>query len=152
MTGVFDIDCRAGALPGGRVSTGRFRKISLCFALLAARLAGQTTDTSLFRVLLLPANEVPAVNSTARGVADIAANVMRDSSGQIVSGSLDILLRTTLPAAVTATGLNLHNAVSGKRRWWRFRAALRHRIPAHCRAGRTRCGSRPSSDRRTRRG
>ncbi len=89
-------------------------KVSLCLALLAAAARAQSADTTLFRAVLLPANEVPAINNGGRAVADIQASVMRDSGGQIVSGSLDVLLRTTLVAANTATGLNFHNAAAGQ--------------------------------------
>ena len=52
----------------------------------------QTADTALFRAVLLPSSEVPAVsNLNARGVADISLNVVRDPSGQIISGTVDIL-------------------------------------------------------------
>jgi uncharacterized protein (TIGR03437 family) len=71
-------------------------------------------DSTLFRAVLLPANELPALNNASRGVADIVASAVRDSSGQITSGTVDVLLRTTLPAADTATGLNLHNAPTGQ--------------------------------------
>lgn len=89
-------------------------KISLCLALLAGSVSAQTADTVIFRAVLLPANEVPAINNAARGVADVVASAVRDASGQIVSGSVDVLLRVTLPAAITATGLNLHNGTAGQ--------------------------------------
>jgi uncharacterized protein (TIGR03437 family) len=74
----------------------------------------QTAETTVYRAILLPSNEVPALNNTARGIADVVTSVVRDGGGQIVSGNIDILLRTTLTAANTATGLNLHNGIAGQ--------------------------------------
>ena len=74
----------------------------------------QTADTAIYRAILLPANQVPAINNSARGIADIVTSVVRDATGQIVSGNIDVLLRTTLAAANTATGLNLHNGIAGQ--------------------------------------
>ena len=82
--------------------------------LLASPLLAQTSDTSFFRAILLPSNEVPALNNNSRGIADVIASAVRDSSGTIVSGTIDVLLRTTLPAANTATGLNLHNGIGSQ--------------------------------------
>src|SRR5690242_1440996 len=67
--------------------------------LLAVAAWGDTAETAIFRVVMLPASEVPAVNSTTRGTADILASVVRDNSGQIVSGTVDILARVTFAAA-----------------------------------------------------
>ena len=77
-------------------------------------LFSQSADSTFFRAILLPANEVPALNNNSRAVADIIASAVRDPSGNIVSGTVDVLLRTTLPAANTITGLNLHNAAGSQ--------------------------------------
>ena len=82
--------------------------------LLSAPLFSQSADTTAFRAVLLPGNEIPALNNASRAVADVLASVVRDASGNILSGSIDVLLRTTLPAANTITGVNLHNAPSGQ--------------------------------------
>uniref|UniRef100_Q01ZX6 CHRD domain containing protein n=1 Tax=Solibacter usitatus (strain Ellin6076) TaxID=234267 RepID=Q01ZX6_SOLUE len=92
----------------------RIMKLGPCFLLISAIAMAQSGETVVFRALLLPASEVPAINNSARGVADVVTSVVRDSSGQIVSGNIDILLRTALAAANTATGLNLHNAGAGQ--------------------------------------
>jgi uncharacterized protein (TIGR03437 family) len=89
-------------------------RISLCLVFVAGTLMAQTADTAFLRAVLLPANEVPAINNAARGVADVIASAVRDPTGQIVSGSVDVLLRVTLPASVVATGLNLHNGTAGQ--------------------------------------
>jgi uncharacterized protein (TIGR03437 family) len=81
--------------------------------LVAAALAAQTADTAYFRAVMLPSNEVPAANVTATGVADLIAHVVRDSSGQIISGTVDFLVRTNFAAANTATGLHIHTGAAG---------------------------------------
>jgi uncharacterized protein (TIGR03437 family) len=78
--------------------------------LLSAPIYAQSADSTYFRAILLPSNEIPSINNASRGIADVVASAVRDSAGNIVSGAIDVLLRTTLPAANTATGLNLHNA------------------------------------------
>jgi uncharacterized protein (TIGR03437 family) len=85
-----------------------------CFLIICTAAMAQTAETSICRAILLPANEVPAINNPARGIADVVTSVVRDTTGQIVSGNIDVLLRTTLAAANTATGLNLHNGVAGQ--------------------------------------
>lgn len=86
----------------------------LCLCLFHAALCAQTAGTAVFRAILLPGNEVPAINTNARGVVDVAASVVRDNSGQIISGTVDILARVTFAASVTATGLFIHPGAAGQ--------------------------------------
>jgi uncharacterized protein (TIGR03437 family) len=91
--------------------------VNRVFAYLLLHSAGlfaQTADTAFFRVVMLPTNEIPLVNSATRGTADILANVVRDSSGQIVSGTVDILARVTFAAAATATSLDIRSGTTGQ--------------------------------------
>src|SRR5579883_2122594 len=84
------------------VTTMMFR--ALCFSLvLGLPLAAQTAETAFFRAVLLPSNEVPPVSGGNRGVADLFASAVRDASGQIVSGTLDFLVRPTFTATATVT-------------------------------------------------
>src|SRR4051812_2564512 len=99
------------------------RTLGLCLLFSGALLA-QTAETQIFRAILLPANEVPAVNNSARGIADVVVNAVHDPSGAVVSGTVDVYLRTTLAAVVTATGLNVHNAVAGQTAPVMFSAGL----------------------------
>src|SRR6476620_7729776 len=87
-------------------------KIAACLFLFSSALFAQTADTLYFRAMMLPTNEVPATSANATGVADILAHVIRDSSGQIVSGSVDFLLHVNFAAAATATGLHIHSGDS----------------------------------------
>ena len=84
----------------------------VCLFLFSAALSAQTAETAIFRAVLLPGSEVPPVNTNARGTVDILASVVRDNSGQIVSGTVDFLARVTFSAAVTATGLFINNGTS----------------------------------------
>ena len=87
-------------------------KIAACLFLFSSALLAQTADTLYFRAVMLPTNEVPATTANATGVADILAHVVKDSSGQIVSGSVDFLLHVNFAAAATATGLHIHSGDS----------------------------------------
>jgi hypothetical protein len=86
----------------------------ICLCLFPAALLAQTAGTTVFRAILLPNNEAPAVNTNARGVVDVVASVVRDNTGQIVSGAVDVLARVTFAASVTATGLFIHGGPPGK--------------------------------------
>ena len=74
----------------------------------------QSVETQIFRALLLPANEVPAVSGTSRGTADIFVSLVHDSSGQVVSATVDLLTRVTLSAAANATGLGIWSGNPGQ--------------------------------------
>src|SRR6266852_1481575 len=82
--------------------------------LCCAGLFAQTADTVFFRVVMLPTNEAPPVNSAPRGTADIIASGVRDSSGQIVSGTVDILAKVTFAAVTTAIGLDIRSGATGQ--------------------------------------
>src|SRR6266496_2383885 len=89
------------------------RKLATLLCVFASAVFAQTADTIYFRAVMLPSNEVPAVNSTATGVADLVAHIVRDSSGQVVTGTVDFLIHTKFPADVTATGLHIHSGAAG---------------------------------------
>jgi uncharacterized protein (TIGR03437 family) len=100
-------------------------RTALLLLLWNSVLLAQTADTALFRALLLPSSEVPAVNNlNARGVADISVNVVRDPSGQIVSGTIDILARVAFPGIVPATGLGIWSGPLGQNGTLAFNTAL----------------------------
>src|SRR5205807_852534 len=72
-------------------------------------LLAQTAAVACFGAVMLPGNEVPAVNQNVKGMADMIAHVIRDSSGQITSGTVDFLIRTSFDKDKTATGLHIHS-------------------------------------------
>ena len=90
------------------------RKLAFCLTVFAAALAAQTAETAYFRGVMLPTNEVPAVPFNATGTATLIAHVVRDATGQIVSGSVDFQVKASLPSAITATGLHIHNGPAGQ--------------------------------------
>ncbi len=87
-----------------------------CAALLLAGATGALADTAQtipFLTQLLPANEVPAITDTSTGTVIVYAHVIRDNAGNITSGSVDFDVSTRFSAAVTVTGLHIHNAAAG---------------------------------------
>jgi uncharacterized protein (TIGR03437 family) len=85
------------------------RKVAVCLCLFGSALFAQTADVAYFRAVMLPSNEVPATTITAKGVADIAAHVVRDSSGQIIGGTVNFLVHVNFAADNTAVGLHIHS-------------------------------------------
>ncbi len=88
-------------------------KVACCLFVMSAALTAQTAETAYFRGVMLPGNEVPATTANATGVADLVAHVVRDSSGQIVNGTVDFLLHVNFASAATATGLHIHEGAAG---------------------------------------
>src|SRR5450759_3262077 len=83
------------------------------FAFAALGLA-QTAESIPFRAVLSPANEVPAVTDfAASGAATIWLHVIRDSSGQVTSGSVDFRASYSFPGAVSITGMHIHKGAAG---------------------------------------
>ncbi len=89
------------------------RKVSACLLLFAGALCAQTADIAFFRAVLSPANETPPVDLNAKGVGDVIVHMVRDSSGTIVSGSVDFIAHATFPADVTLTGMHIHSGAAG---------------------------------------
>jgi uncharacterized protein (TIGR03437 family) len=106
-----------------------WRPAALLFLLTSVSLA-QTAETSIFRAILLPASETPAVtNLNAKGVADVTVSVTRDASGQISSGTVDVLARVTFPAAATGIGLGIWAGNPGQTGVLTFNTALSAKSP-----------------------
>src|SRR5437016_7995014 len=90
-----------------------------CVGLLLAYASGAMADTAQtipFLTQLLPANEVPAITDTSSANAIVWVHVVRDSGGNIISGSVDFDVSTKFSAAVTVSGLHIHNAPAGSSR------------------------------------
>lgn len=71
-------------------------------------------ETYIYQAVLSPANEVPAINSTASGVATVLLHVVRDAAGNVESASTDFLVAHTHPADATVTGLHIHRGAAGE--------------------------------------
>ena len=77
-------------------------------------LSAQTADTAYFQGTMLPGNEAPPiVGFDTSGLGTLIAHVVRDSSGKIISGSVDFWIDYKYPQALTATGLHIHNGAAG---------------------------------------
>jgi uncharacterized protein (TIGR03437 family) len=83
------------------------------FAALAFPVWADTTQTISLLTTLLPSNETPPTTVNAIGNALILVHVIRDSSGNITSGSVEFNVSATFPAAATVTGLHIHKAPAG---------------------------------------
>lgn len=94
----------------GKMKTKFLPLLFLC----AAGLPGQTVETIPFRAVLSPANEVPAIDINASGTATVWMHVVRDASGNIVSGSCDFNVNYSFPGDVTFTGLHIHAGPAGQ--------------------------------------
>src|SRR5262245_7906676 len=81
--------------------------------LLGTALFADTAQTVYFRGVMLPSNEVPAINIAATGNATLIAHILRDDAGKIISGSVDFNVNYAFPAAVTLTGLHIHPGAAG---------------------------------------
>jgi uncharacterized protein (TIGR03437 family) len=87
-----------------------------CAGLLLACASGAMADTAQtipFLTQLLPANETPPISDTSTGSVIVWVHVIRDSGGNITSGSVDFDVSTKFSSAVTVTGLHIHNAPAG---------------------------------------
>ena len=89
------------------------KKIISLFAFMAASAFAQTADVTAFIAPLSSQNEVPPVDLAANGTAVVWVHAMRDSSGAIVSGSVDFIAHYNFPAPVTFTGMHIHNGAAG---------------------------------------
>ncbi len=92
------------------------KTISFCAGLVllcTSGLMAATAETIPFLTLMQPGNETPPISDTSSGNVIIWVHVIRDNSGNIVSGSVDFDVATKFSGAVTVTGLHIHNAAAG---------------------------------------
>lgn len=88
--------------------------LTLCVALLlcASGLLADTAQSYPFLALMKATNEVPTINDTSTGNALIWVHVVRDSGGNITSGSVDFNLNCKFSGAVTAVAMHIHKGDS----------------------------------------
>lgn len=79
----------------------------------AVAASAQSVETIPFRAILSSKNEVPALELNASGTATVLAHVVRDASGQVVSGSVDFSVRYQFPGEVTVTAMHIHRGAAG---------------------------------------
>lgn len=90
------------------------RNLALLLTLSASFLAAQTSETIPFRAVLLPSNEVPAININASGAATIWLHVVRDAQGRVVTASTDFNVTYQFPGEIRITGLHIHRGRAGE--------------------------------------
>ena len=71
------------------------------------------TDAMVFQQTMLPSNEVPAVSIDASANSRQVIWTLRDDAGKVQAGSVLFDINHRFPAAVTFTGLHIHNGVAG---------------------------------------
>src|SRR5205807_7491842 len=81
------------------------KKLAATLMFCATALFADTAETVFFRGVMLPANEVPAVPIEGSSSALLAAHIVRDDSGKIISGTVDFSVDYNFTGAVTLTGL-----------------------------------------------
>lgn len=81
--------------------------------LLAATAFAQTVESIPYRAILSPANEVPVVNFTGNGWGTVWVHVVRNSAGDVVSGSVDFKVGYQMTPPVTISGMHIHKGGAG---------------------------------------
>src|SRR5438045_9277791 len=89
------------------------KKLAATLIICASALFADSVETVYFRGKMSPDNETPAVLIKGSAAATLIAHIVRDSSGKIVSGSVDFNIDYIFPGAVTLTGLHIHNGAAG---------------------------------------
>src|SRR5579862_1322065 len=89
-------------------------KVAVWGLLFSASALAQNAGTTFYRAVLLPNNEVPAVNVAGKGTADIIVSAISDASGNIISGTITILARINFTAGATATGMGIWSGATGQ--------------------------------------
>ncbi|MBC7924825.1 MAG: CHRD domain-containing protein, partial [Bryobacteraceae bacterium] len=90
------------------------RRLACLFSFTAVMAWTQTSETIPFRAVLLPQNEVPAVNIAASGNATIWLHVVRDAQGRVVSASTDFDTTYRFPSDFQFTGMHIHRGRAGE--------------------------------------
>jgi uncharacterized protein (TIGR03437 family) len=94
--GAFYLNLHTRVAPGGFVR-GQLRR----------------TDAMVFQQTMLPSNEVPPVTLDATAASRQVIWTLRDDAGRVQAGSVLFDLNYRFPAAVTFTGLHIHNGLAG---------------------------------------
>src|SRR5215813_1230367 len=81
----------------------------------AAHVYADTQDNVVYRVRMLPDNEVPPIAATGNSAnAAITVHVTRDDKGNVSAATITFDIDYTVSSAVTFTGLHIHNAPAGQ--------------------------------------
>ncbi len=86
--------------------------VSLC--LFASAAFADTAEIVFFRGIMLPFNEVPAVNLQAGAPTTLICHIVRDQlGGKLLSASIDFVVGYGFPGPVSFTGLHIHSGAAG---------------------------------------
>lgn len=89
------------------------KRASLLWLLLAAAALAQSIETIPFRVRLSSSNETAAPGVEASGGSTLLLHLMRDASGEIISGSVDFKASYRLATPGIATAMHIHRGAAG---------------------------------------
>ncbi len=90
------------------------KNLWIAYCALSVAAWAQTADTVVYRAIMTPDNETPAVTDyNARGMATILLHVVRDANGRAISGTADFMINDSFPEDVAVTGLHIHKGPAG---------------------------------------
>jgi uncharacterized protein (TIGR03437 family) len=89
------------------------KRLAVTLIFCATAIFADTAETVFFRGVMSPANEVPPAAIEGSSSALLAAHIVRDDSGKIISGTVDFTVDYRFLGAVTLTGLHIHPAPKG---------------------------------------
>src|SRR5947209_2251016 len=72
-----------------------------------------TVETIPYRAILSSANETQPPASPVTGAATVLLHFVRDSKGNVISGSADANVSYNFPAGGTATAMHIHKGPAG---------------------------------------
>jgi uncharacterized protein (TIGR03437 family) len=89
------------------------KRILMVLALCAGSVLAQTSETLYFQGQMLPSSEVPATDLAGTALGTVSAHVVKDSSGQILWGTVEFLVDVKVTGTHTVTGLHVHPGNAG---------------------------------------
>ncbi len=89
------------------------RYVALATFALSFSLTAQSVESIPYRAILSTKNEIPAVALDASGAGTVWLHVVRDASGEVISGSVDFSVSYKFPAPVSITAMHIHDGAAG---------------------------------------
>lgn len=91
----------------------RFAQWTVLLLCCGFGLLADTAATSPFLTEMLPANETPPISDSSTANVIVFVHMIRDASGNLTSGSVDIHVAAKFSSAVTVTGLDIEKGAAG---------------------------------------
>jgi uncharacterized protein (TIGR03437 family) len=95
----------------------------------------RSTDFVQFQMTLSPANEVPAIASTATAPSVVLAFTTRNGQGQVDAAVVVFDVNYRMPGAATITGLHVHNGAAGANGPVTIDSGISARVPVETTTG-----------------